>query len=81
MAACQTKPAPADAGTAICRAGAAASLVGKDRVGDDDARRLTGAAVVRQIRPGDAYTEDFRPERATIETDPETGKILRAFCG
>jgi hypothetical protein len=24
---------------------------------------------------------DFRQERITIETDPDTGKIIRAYCG
>jgi hypothetical protein len=43
--------------------------------------QLTGATIVRQVKPGDPVTMDFRQERITIETDPDTGKIIRAYCG
>ncbi|WP_245298469.1 I78 family peptidase inhibitor [Sinorhizobium sp. A49] len=42
---------------------------------------MTGATFVRQLKPGDPATMDFRQERVTIETDPATGKIVRAMCG
>lgn len=42
---------------------------------------MTGATIVRQIAPGQGATMDYRQERVTIETDPKTGKIIRAFCG
>jgi hypothetical protein len=51
------------------------------KVTDAEAMRLTGATIVRQIRPGDPVTMDFRPERITIETDGKTGRIVRAYCG
>lgn len=80
-----TPPAPsagaqADAAPGVCRPDAAAALVGRDRIGDDEAKRLTGATLVRQIAPGDPVTADFRAERVTIETDPATGKIVTASC-
>jgi hypothetical protein len=50
-------------------------------VTDAEAKRLTGATIVRQINPGDAVTMDFRQERITIETDRKTGRIVRAYCG
>ncbi|MGN6192402.1 MAG: I78 family peptidase inhibitor [Rhodanobacteraceae bacterium] len=46
-----------------------------------DAARLTGATIVRQIKPGQGVTMDYRRERVTIETDSKTRKIVRAFCG
>ncbi len=52
-----------------------------DRISDAQAMKLTGATTVRQIRPGQGVTMDYRLERVTIETDPKTGKILRAMCG
>jgi len=90
VAACQaTKPetrtqTPTQASTeepGFCRRDAADALAGKDRLSDAEARRMTGASVVRQIQPGQGVTMDFRQERVTIETDPKTGKIVRAFCG
>jgi hypothetical protein len=56
-------------------------LFGMDRISDAQAMKLTGATIVRQIRPGQGVTMDYRQERVTIETDPKTGKILRAMCG
>ncbi len=39
------------------------------------------ARIVRHIRPGQGVTMDYRQERVTIETDPKTGKIVRAMRG
>lgn len=65
----------------VCNRAAAEALAGKRRVGDSRAKRLTGATIVRQIKPGQGVTMDYRRERVTIETDPKTGKIVRAMCG
>jgi len=65
----------------VCSQAAAAALTGKNRISNRRAKRLTGATVVRQIRPGQGVTMDYRRERVTIETDPKTKKIVRAFCG
>ncbi|WP_293806595.1 I78 family peptidase inhibitor [uncultured Bosea sp.] len=64
-----------------CREDAAETLAGKARIDDAEAQQITGATVVRQIRPGQGVTMDYRRERLTIETDPKTGKIVRAYCG
>ncbi|MBB6189935.1 hypothetical protein FHS51_000138 [Sphingobium wenxiniae] len=48
---------------------------------DEQAMQKTGATIVRQIAPGQGVTMDYRQERVTIETDPGTGKIVRAACG
>ncbi|MEL4374748.1 I78 family peptidase inhibitor [Brucella cytisi] len=65
----------------VCKKEAAETLAGKDRISDEVAMKLTGATIVRQIKPGDPVTMDLRQERVTIETDQATGKIVRAFCG
>lgn len=81
--ACQSETQRTDATGApgLCRPEAANALTGKSRISDAEAMQRTGATIVRQIRPGQGVTMDYRQERVTIETDPKTGKILRAFCG
>ena len=83
LAACQSdaQQAPMGGAPGLCRADAAEKLAGKARISDAEAQQATGATIVRQIRPGQAVTMDYRRERVTIETDPKTGKIVRAFCG
>ena len=86
LSACQTQPpqpaaesAPANPG--LCDRAAAEALAGSKRVSDDEAKRLTGASIVRQIAPNSPVTMDFRQERVTLETDPATDTISRAYCG
>lgn len=83
LAACQSdaQQAPVSGALGLCRADAAEALVGKGRVSDAEAQQATGATIVRQIRSGQGVTMDYRRERVTIETDPKTGKIIRAYCG
>lgn len=83
VAACQKEQAPAaaEAQAGICKKDVAETLAGKDKMTDEAAMQLTGATIVRQVKPGDPVTMDFRQERITIETDPNTGKIIRAYCG
>lgn len=83
LAACQSdaQQPPVSGAPSLCRADAAEALAGKARISDADAQQATGATIVRQIRPGQGVTMDYRRERVTIETDPKTGKIVRAFCG
>ena len=83
LAACQTGTGAVNDGVAqaMCRADAAAALVGMDRLTDDEAMQRTGATIVRQIAPGQGVTMDYRQNRVTVETDPRTGKVVRAACG
>lgn len=84
VAACQSEAPQGQPGnntSGICRREAAEALAGKARIDDAQAMQMTGASLVRQIKPGEGVTMDYRQERVTIETDPKTGKILRAFCG
>ncbi|WP_019171827.1 I78 family peptidase inhibitor [Pseudaminobacter salicylatoxidans] len=78
---CQSDADAAGPKPGLCDRQAAEVLAGRDRITDDEAKRLTGATMVRQVKPGDPVTMDFRQERVTIETDPNTGKIVRAVCG
>lgn len=80
---CQSETQHAQAGgePGMCRPKAAEALTGRDRVSDAEAMQITGASIVRQIKPGQGVTMDYRQERVTIETDPKTNKILRAMCG
>ncbi|GAA5541938.1 MULTISPECIES: I78 family peptidase inhibitor [Brucella] len=83
VSACQKEQVPAapKAQAGICKKDVAETLAGKDRLTDAAAMQLTGATIVRQVKPGDPVTMDFRQERITIETDATTGKISRAYCG
>lgn len=81
ITACGAQQARDDSATGACKQDAAGALAGKSRISDADARQMTGASIVRQIEPGQPVTMDYRRERVTIETDPKTGKIVRAFCG
>jgi hypothetical protein len=79
LAACGARTDEAAQGA--CRAEAARGLAGMERVTDQQAMRMTGATLVRQIAPGQAVTMDFRAERVTIETDPATNRVIGAACG
>lgn len=81
LAACEEAAPRAEATPGVCRPDAAATLSGRDRLTDAQAMDLTGATMVRQIQPGQGVTMDYRQQRVTVETDPATGKILRAVCG
>lgn len=70
-----------DQAVSLCREGSLAALAGQSRINDRAAMEFTGAGIVRQIRPGDAVTHDLRRDRVTIETDPATGRIVKAWCG
>ena len=78
-----SQPGSVDAApkSGVCSRAAAEALTGKHRISDRRAKRLTGATIVRQIRPGQGVTMDYRQERVTIETNPKTGRIVRAMCG
>jgi hypothetical protein len=44
----------------VCNSAAAEALTGKHRISDRRAKRLTGATLVRQIKPGRGVTMDYR---------------------
>lgn len=66
---------------AACDAERATAYIG--RPGDaiaEEARAAAGARAVRVIRPNQAVTMDFRPDRLNIETD-DSGVVLKVRCG
>lgn len=81
LAACQAGTGMDGVAQGACRADAAEALVGMDRLTDAQAAQETGATIIRQIVPGQGVTMDYRQERVTIETDPRSGRIVRATCG
>lgn len=64
-----------------CDPAAARTLVGHQTLTDEEARQRTGAAVVRQIAPGQPVTHDYREGRVTLENDPASGRGVVATCG
>lgn len=89
LSACVTTPPPSAAPAeppprvgGTCNAEAARYAIGK--AGSDDvietARRDSGAALVRVVRPGMAVTADYRADRVTITVN-ERGAITGIACG
>lgn len=46
----------------------------------DDIEAGEGVATIRVIRPDQAVTQDFRPDRLNVELDAED-KVTRIYCG
>ncbi|MEO0388169.1 MAG: I78 family peptidase inhibitor [Pseudomonadota bacterium] len=65
-------------GAAECGANQAGDLVGQSLIDLTDA--TFPATVTRFINPGDAITEDVRPDRMNITLD-ENGVVTGVFCG
>lgn len=85
VVACSAMPPVADAGPGApgqCNAEAVRWVVGQ--APSDElvarARGESGSSSVRVIRPGDAYTEDLRPDRLNLNVN-ERGAIVGASCG
>ena len=74
LAACEAAPPP-DAADA-CGAAGYQSLVGAPLA----AVTLPADLNDRVIRPGEAVTLDFRPDRLNLELDAD-GTIVRVYCG
>jgi len=69
------EPAP------LCRPDAAHALVGYALPPLDEVSRITGANHFRWTQPGIVLSNDFDVSRVTIEVDPHTSKVTRAWCG
>ncbi len=72
---------PAHPLQSLCSSVSARVLVGQTRINDGAARQLSGARIIRQIKPGDTTSQDKQADRLTIETDPVSGRIVKAYCG
>jgi hypothetical protein len=87
MSGCATTP-PAEAeevpvrGAGSCDASKAQILVGKARSKKLDAAalRLSGARLLRWIKPGTMVTMDFRQDRLNLHLDAR-GRVTKVACG
>lgn len=77
----QARPAPPIPGVE-CNAGKLGSLSGKPRSAEveSEAKRLSGANVVRWLEPNAIVTMEFRPDRLNLHLGTD-GKIGSARCG
>ena len=66
----------------ICNADNASHVTGK-RISpelEQEAKRSSGAGMLRVIRPGQMVTKDYRSERLNLQlNDHDT--VVRAYCG
>ncbi|KXF74803.1 hypothetical protein ATN84_23150 [Paramesorhizobium deserti] len=81
LAGCTAEHTAQPSASGVCNPAATQRLIGGIKPNDQDAMRLTGATLVRQIAPGDPVTHDLRDNRVTIETDPDSGRVVAARCG
>ena len=65
-----------------CDAAAAAVLIGRKATPGvaDDAKRLSGAAMVRVIRAGDPVTSDYQTSRINVDVGRD-GRVADIRCG
>jgi hypothetical protein len=65
-----------------CNAAAAQALVGRTASSalGAEALRLSGAGIMRWLRPGDIVTMEYREDRLNIELDANN-RVLRLRCG
>ena len=65
-----------------CNAAATAGLIGRPASSalGAEALRLSGAGIMRWLRPGEIVTMEFREDRLNIDLD-ERGRVKRVRCG
>ncbi|MBP1881334.1 I78 family peptidase inhibitor [Agrobacterium rubi] len=80
LAACSSETATPPSSQVVCNTDAAQKLVGQKPT-DEEVLLLTKAKSLRRIEPGMMVTHDFREDRVTIESDPQTGRVVSAKCG
>jgi hypothetical protein len=81
---CQSSPSEPDQGSVAgqCDASAVQKLVGEQAspLLLEQARRESGAAIARILRPGDIVTLEYNAQRLSLQTD-EALNIHRISCG
>lgn len=82
LAACTTTSEASRQPADLCGADKAKSSIGQSYTVEIGARLqdVSGAKSMRVIRPGQAVTMDYRPDRLNVELD-ETDRISRISCG
>ncbi|MDX3895713.1 I78 family peptidase inhibitor [Pusillimonas sp.] len=66
----------------ICNADNASHVTGK-RISaelEQEARRSSGAGMIRVIRPGQMITKEYRSERLNLQLN-DYDVVVRAYCG
>ena len=79
----ETITGAADEAAAGCQAAADALGVWTGKSYDEakgDIETGEGVATIRVVRPDQAVTQDFRPDRLNVELDAED-KVTRIYCG
>lgn len=64
-----------------CVSEEATKLVGQTGLSEAVIKRETKAETVRMVSPGQPVTLDYRSNRVTVVTDPQTKIIVQASCG
>lgn len=74
-------PEPGGSGL-TCNAEGLGDLVGREATGalGTEAVRRSGSRTLRWIRPGDAVTMDYRPDRLNVHLDARN-RVERFACG
>ena len=82
LTACTPPPESTPPPSRECNAAAAQGLIGRQGgpALTQEAQRLSGAAAVRFLRPGQMVTMEFRADRLNIRVDTQ-GKVLAITCG
>lgn len=75
-------PGPGGPRVEVCSAEAASFVIGRRATEGQVQRavRASGARVARVVRPGEVYTQEFRPDRLTIRVD-RRNRIVDLSCG
>ncbi len=64
-----------------CSAEQAQALVGKSQLTENQILNMTHATTMRRLTPNGPMTMDYRQERISVVYEPNTTKIVKAFCG
>ena len=64
-----------------CVSEEATKLVGQTGLSEAVIKTKTKSETVRMVSPGQPVTLDYRSNRVTVVTDPQTKLIVQASCG
>ncbi|MYN12284.1 hypothetical protein GSY71_03840 [Pusillimonas sp. TS35] len=82
LAACTVPTAEPPGPPGMCSAQRISPIPGRHMTAEleQQARQLSGASVVRVIRPGQAITRDYNAGRINLQLD-SYDVVVRAYCG
>ena len=64
-----------------CNSEQAQALGGKSHLTENQILNMTHASIMRRLTPNSPMTMDYRQERISVVYEPNTTKIVKAFCG